>query len=101
MHPRREFLAAFSACALGWRADIRPASAADAPESITIAYQYGYAYAPLIIMKEERTLEQRFPGMSVAWRVFANGSAIRDGIVANQIQIGAGGTAPVAKKRNA
>lgn len=94
MHARREFLAAFSACALGWRANMRPASAAEAPASIAIAYQYGYAYAPLIIMKEQRTLEQRFPGTSFAWRVFANGSAIRDGIVANQIQIGAGGTAP-------
>ena len=91
---RRKFLAAFSVSALASAAFARGVSAAQAPANVTIAYQYGYAYAPLIVMKQQGILEKHFPGSTFAWRVFASGSAIRDGMVAGQIQLGAGGTAP-------
>lgn len=69
-------------------------AASDAPPSVTIVYQYGYAYAPLIVMKTQEVLERQFPGTRFDWRVLANGAAIRTGMIANQIQIGAGGVAP-------
>ncbi len=71
-----------------------PAEAPDAPASVTIAYQPGIGYANLIVMKEQRTLETQFPGTSFSWKVLSNGDVIRDGIIANQIQIGAGGVGP-------
>jgi ABC-type nitrate/sulfonate/bicarbonate transport system substrate-binding protein len=66
----------------------------DAPPSVAIVYQYGYAYAPLIVMKMEGVLEKQYPATKFDWRVLANGAAIRTGMIANQIQIGAGGVAP-------
>ncbi|MDE2572503.1 MAG: ABC transporter substrate-binding protein, partial [bacterium] len=69
-------------------------AASDAPSSVTIAYQPGLSYATLIVMKEQGTLEKQFPGTKFAWRVLGNGAAIRDGIIAGQIQIGAGGVGP-------
>jgi len=51
-------------------------------------------YAPLIIIKSQRTLERRYPGTTFEWRVLPSGTAITNGIIANQIQIGAMGTGP-------
>ena len=86
---RRHFL-----FALGSLAAAPAARAASAPSSVTIVYQFGYAYAPLIVMKQQRTLERAYPGTTFSWHRLASGSAIRDGMIANQIQIGAGGVAP-------
>jgi NitT/TauT family transport system substrate-binding protein len=97
MIARRRFLVTFScsATAVAVRATVSDAPAApQAPSSVTIVYQYGYAYAPLIVMRQEGVLEKEFPGTTFAWRVLASGSAIRDGMIANQVQIGAGGVAP-------
>jgi len=86
---RRHFL--FALGSLGIARSVR---AAAAPQSVTIVYQFGYAYAPLIVMKERKALEREFPSTSITWHVLASGSAIREGMIANQIQIGAGGVAP-------
>ena len=43
--------------------------AGSGPEKLVIAYQPGMGYAPLIIMKSQRTLERRYPGLQVEWRV--------------------------------
>ena len=51
-------------------------------------------YAPLIIIKSQRTLERRYPGTTFEWRVLPSGTAITNGIIANQIQVGAMGTGP-------
>ena len=64
------------------------------PEKIVIAYQPGIGYAPLIIMKEQRTLERRYPGLDVEWRVLPSGTAITNGVIAGQIHVGAMGTGP-------
>jgi NitT/TauT family transport system substrate-binding protein len=69
-------------------------AAADAPSNITIAYQPGIGYANLIVLKQSGTLEKRFPNTHFDWRVLASGAAVRDGIIAGQIQIGAGGAGP-------
>ncbi|MEH2317612.1 ABC transporter substrate-binding protein [Nostoc sp.] len=62
-----------------------------APEKITIAYQPGMNYANLLIVKEQQILERQFPQTQFQWQELSNGAAIRDGIIANQIQVGASG----------
>ncbi|MBA2296312.1 MAG: ABC transporter substrate-binding protein [Actinobacteria bacterium] len=65
-----------------------------APDKIVIAYQPGMGYAPLIIMKNQRTLEKRYPGLQVEYRVLPSGTAITNGMISGQIHIGAMGTGP-------
>ena len=70
------------------------ALAAGDPVSVTIAYQPGLAYAPLVLLKQHGTLEKAFPHTKIAWTSVSGGSAVRDGIIAGQIQLGVAGTAP-------
>lgn len=65
-----------------------------APEKLVVAYQPGMGYAPLIIMKHTRALERRYPGLQVEYRVLPSGTAITNGVIAGQIQVGAMGTGP-------
>lgn len=63
-------------------------------DSITIAYQYGMGYAPAIIMKEKKLLEDKIPGVQVEWKVMNSGAAINEGITAGEIDVAMMGTAP-------
>ena len=83
---------AFMALVMGPQPSL--AGATDAPPTVTIAYQPGISYASLIVMKAQGTLEKAYPNTKFDWKVLANGAAIRDGIIAGQIQIGAGGIGP-------
>ena len=65
------------------------------PDKLTIAYQPGIGYTPLIIMKEQRAIERRYPGTKVEWKVLASGAAITNGVISGDIQIGAGGVGPL------
>jgi NitT/TauT family transport system substrate-binding protein len=65
-----------------------------APAKVTIAYQPGIGYANLIVIKQQKALEREFPNTQFEWKILASGSAIRDGMIANQIQVGAGGVGP-------
>lgn len=85
-------LALLGALLFGAPAYTAPAS--DAPPTVTIAYQPGISYSTLIVMKEQGTLEKLFPGTKFEWRLLSNGAAIRDGFLAGQIHIGAGGATP-------
>jgi NitT/TauT family transport system substrate-binding protein len=73
----------------------RGAQNAPAPENITIAYQFGVGYAPLLIIKQQRLLEKAYPGLRVEWKQLASGTPITDGIIKGDIQIGAMGTGPM------
>ncbi len=64
------------------------------PAKVAIAYQPGIGYANLILVKHQQTLEKQFPKTQFEWKELASGSAIRDGILANQLQVGAGGIRP-------
>ena len=64
------------------------------PGHVTIGYQPGIGYAPLIILKQRRTLEKQFPGTTFSWKVLASGAAITNGVISGDLQIGAGGTGP-------
>ena len=63
-------------------------------KTLTIAYQPGIGYAPLLIIKEQKTLEKALPGTKVVWKQLDSGAAIRDGMLAGDIQVGAGGLGP-------
>ncbi len=61
---------------------------------ISIAYQPGIGYAPLLLAKQEKWLEQGLPGVQIEWRQLDSGAAIRDGILSGDIQVGSGGLGP-------
>lgn len=64
-------------------------------EKLVIAYQSSIAYAPLVVMKEQKLIEKYYgKDLSVAWKIMANGSAINDGITAGSVDVGAMGVAP-------
>jgi NitT/TauT family transport system substrate-binding protein len=86
---------ALLAIAAGAGSTARGASAAPAPDRITIAYQFGIGYAPLLIIKQQRLLEKAYPGLKVEWKQLASGTPITDGIIKGDIQIGAMGTGPM------
>lgn len=69
-------------------------AAVKAPASVVIAYQPGIGYAQLLIMRQDKWIEADFPNTKVEYKVFTSGAVIRDGIIANQIQVGSGGVAP-------
>jgi NitT/TauT family transport system substrate-binding protein len=67
----------------------------DSPSgNLTIAYQPGIGYAQLLIMREQKTLEKALPNMKIAYRELASGAAIRDGMLADEVQVGSGGVGP-------
>ncbi|HEV2282658.1 MAG TPA: ABC transporter substrate-binding protein [bacterium] len=97
MRPDRVTMAFLVAAAVAWTAPgaiVAGAAAPAAPATVTIAYQPGIGYATLLVIKAQHTLEKQFPGTSFAWTLLANGATIRTGMIAGQIQFGAGGVAP-------
>jgi NitT/TauT family transport system substrate-binding protein len=62
--------------------------------SMTIAYQPGIGYAQLLIMKQEGWLEEDLPETEISWQQLSSGAAIRDGMLAGDIQVGSGGVGP-------
>jgi NitT/TauT family transport system substrate-binding protein len=82
-------VAAFTSAAPASRTQAGP------PAKLTIAYQPGLGYAPLILMKQLRTIEKRYPGTTVDWKVLASGTPITQGVITGDIQIGAVGTGPM------
>jgi NitT/TauT family transport system substrate-binding protein len=78
--------AAAAGCAAG--------SGGGSTDTITIAYQPGIGYAPLLIAKQQRLLEKQFPKKKITWRILNSGSAIRDGMLSKNVQVGAGGIGP-------
>jgi NitT/TauT family transport system substrate-binding protein len=65
-------------------------SAGADPDSVTIAYQPGVSYAPLIIMKNQKVLEKQFPKTKFSWKVLSSTAAIQDAIISGDVQIGGG-----------
>ena len=92
----RVFLVATAAVLVATFAAAAPAgqSGGGPPSRITIAYQPGLGYAALIMMKQQRVIERRYPGTRVEWKVLASGTPITQGVITGEIQIGAMGTGP-------
>lgn len=65
------------------------------PDSITIGYQAGIGYAPLLVMKNDKTLETQYPKTKFTWKELSSGAAIQSGVLSGDIQIAAGGMGPL------
>ena len=63
-------------------------------DSVTIAYQYGMAYAPFEVMKEQGLVEKYYDGAEVEYSILNSGSAINEGVVSGDVDIGAMGVGP-------
>lgn len=72
----------------------RKAAPAGPAEKVTIAIQYGLAYAPLQIVKEGNLMEKYLPGTEVEWKQLGTGPVIRDAMVTGQVDIGFMGISP-------
>jgi NitT/TauT family transport system substrate-binding protein len=70
-----------------------PAGAQEA-KLLRIVKQPGLGYLQLIVMREQKLLEKRLPGVELEWRQLTSGPVIRDAMVAGQLDIGSGGTGP-------
>lgn len=63
-------------------------------KKITIAVQYGMAYAPLKVMKEKKFIQDHYKNVKITWTTLNSGSAINEGITSGDIQFGAVGVGP-------
>lgn len=70
------------------------AESAEGTTEVTIGYQPGLGYAPLLIAKQEKLIEKELPDVDITWQMLDSGSAIRDGIISGDIQVASMGTAP-------
>ena len=58
------------------------------PQTITIAEQYGTAYAPIAVMRELDLLKEELPSsVNVEWVKLANTAAIREAMLAGKAHI--------------
>lgn len=79
-----------SACGSG---DTSKTTGDGMPEEVTIAYQPGLSYAPLILLKQNKTLETDFPNTTFHWKKLSSSSAVQDGMISGNVQVGAGSAA--------
>ncbi|HML36392.1 MAG TPA: ABC transporter substrate-binding protein [Bacillota bacterium] len=67
----------------------------DSGKEIGIAEQYGIAYAPLQIMREQKLLEKELPGIKINWKQYGGPTPIREAMLAGEVDFGFMGSAPV------
>lgn len=87
---RRTFMGA----ALAAPAVFSSVSAFAQSKRLSIALLQGFGYAPLTLAKQGRWLEDALPGTKVDWRVVASSAVTREGMLAGEIDVGAGSVAP-------
>lgn len=63
-------------------------------KSVTIAEQYGLAYAPLQIMRSKAFFEKLEPDLEVRWVKLGNTAAIREAVLAGEVDLGFMGLPP-------
>ncbi|MEF9879292.1 MAG: ABC transporter substrate-binding protein [Clostridia bacterium] len=62
---------------------------------VTIAIQYGVAYAPVELMRMNGTLERALPDYTIEWKQLGGPVPIREGMLAGEIDLGCMGIGPV------
>ncbi|MFP4564403.1 MAG: ABC transporter substrate-binding protein, partial [Spirochaetia bacterium] len=62
--------------------------------TLTIADQYGIAYLPVQIVKQEKLLEKRLPDTRIRWEKMGNAAAIREAMIAEKLDVGFMGIPP-------
>lgn len=70
-----------------------PAAPVPTEEPLRIAVQFGLGYAPLAIAKDQGYFEQ-YAGVNVEWKQYGSGGAIREALVAGELDIGFMGIPP-------
>ena len=63
--------------------------------TLTIAEQFGIAYAPVQVMKDEGILESALPDVEIKWVQLGGPTAIREGMLAGEIDVGFVGIGPM------
>ena len=62
---------------------------------LTIAYQYSIGYVPVVAMKEQKLIEKYYDGdIDIEWTMLTSGSAINEGIISGDIDVGFMGVSP-------
>lgn len=74
-------------------------SETDSPVTLNIAYQYGLAYAPIVICQENKLIEKAYSEITgkevtVVWNQMSSGADINTGIAAGDIDVGFMGVGP-------
>jgi NitT/TauT family transport system substrate-binding protein len=77
-----------------------PRPAAAETSEIRIAQQFGIAYLPLIVMKEQRLVEQAvveagLPSPTVTWAQFSGAAAMNDALISGNLDIATAGVGPM------
>ena len=90
---RGRILSGIPVLALGLFLTISATEAQEA-KTIRIVKQPGLGYLGLIVMRAQGLLEKHLPGVVVEWSELTSGPAIRDAMLAGQLDIGSGGLAP-------
>ena len=63
-------------------------------QTLTIADQYGIAYLPIQIVKQEKLIEKRLPDTRIRWEKMGNAAAIREAMIAEKLDVGFMGIPP-------
>lgn len=61
---------------------------------VTVAMLPGLSYAPLLIAKANRLVEAKVGQVEMDWKTIASSAAIREAMLAGDVQVGAGSVAP-------
>lgn len=64
-------------------------------KKITLAYQYGIAYAPAMIMERDKLLEKYLPDYEIEYKVINSGSAVTEGVASGSIDVAYVGFGPL------
>lgn len=70
------------------------------PHTVAIASGYGLSFASLTIIESLGWLAEDLPDHTIEWEVLSGGSASRDGLLADTLQVGSGGLAPFLQARD-
>ncbi|MBO5372744.1 MAG: ABC transporter substrate-binding protein [Lachnospiraceae bacterium] len=84
---------------IGCGTDKQETKTAEETVTLNIAYQYGLAYAPLIIAKEQQLIETAYKeatgkDVTVVWNQMNSGADINTGIASGNLDVGFMGIAP-------
>jgi len=78
---------------------LMPAPARAEVTTLRIARQYGLAYLPLVVMKQQKLVEARaaelgLGAINLVWQQVGNGMAINEALLADGLDIASGGVTP-------
>lgn len=63
-------------------------------KKVTIGYQYTFSHIGVIVLEESRSLEEKLPGWKIEYLRFSSGAAMRNAMIAGEVQMGLMGPPP-------